>query len=1289
MSTKARTALLLAFATAAVSCATAPRTMPAYPIGPSRATWDEDALSKTIDSFYGAKTAAEATRAVEDAIRIAPDAPATHEIESALAELRGDEDAAFEHLYLALASRLDDAPYNHLAALLDLSLTTSQYRELLALFGEIVAAHPNEGVRRVAAAYAASWQRRLNADPVAADAALDQRGLVTHFALISPFENDDGKGFATEFPPERELDLEASYDGTLFPARWRVDVPVDHQRNLDLGDLVSPQSNVTAYANTYVKVPEEGPYAIRVTTSDAIRVWVNDLEVLSQQQITTDNTDQFVVPVVLRAGWNRVLVKTCHGSGGWRLGLAVTGADGRLVPGIESSAKRQDVKDGPAPGDGYDFEADLGEKLGRVREPMRQMYLATELASGMGLAAEAQNLCDVFRSAAPRSLVARYESASIDWRNNRAGETIDTLDTLIEENGDAAPLLRVFRATFYLEQDRIDKSRDDLKAAIAANPRYRSARILLAANYQREGWSEDQLAAELENAALWPDDTRALWGLAGAYTDLGRRKEAKRVHEEILGQWRGAQDILEAMIDHSLSVNDFRGAEKRQRAICRIYPNTPSCYVDLGDILRRAGRVGDAIAAYDHARAIDDRWAMPLEKLGAIAYESGDKARAVALWKEGLSYDPDNHSLADRIEYVAPSDAGLLGEYAPTEDEIREILAHRGEIQVAPGSNVVMLLDHAVEQMELDGSSRKIVTQILMAVNDTGRDQLTAQMLEPGRRKLYEAYAISPDGARSEATSVRDDEVRFGDLKVGSTIVIQYRLDSYPMGYLARYPDRRWFFHAPGGQFQRSEYVLALPKEMPFSEWGKGSWKRTEKLEGERRVLTYRADDVPPLVGEPGTPALRDLLSQVIVSMNPSWDHIAEWDKALLVDAFRSTPETKKIAEELTRGLKTVREKLDALTRFVMQDVRYQQDYENTIAGVKPHAADVVLQRGYGDCKDKSVLLMTLAREVGIETRLALLRSTVTGDFIRELPFLQFNHAIVYVPKQVGLDAGTFLDATPDTLDLATLRPDDQGTSAMTIDPVSGKWEFVDIPFAPAESQFTLRTATMEPAIPADGAGDGKSRVELKLVFQGPTAARIRQVLRNSDDTQVFASELVNQLFPGAVVEKLDFSGHDDIVKPLTLSLSLTTDALVRVQGDTMVVDVPKGESLSQLISLKERKLPLQTNYYLSYVEALDEVVVPAGYEVVHMPPGARVENAFFKFERESVLAGDRLRISMRFTEKTTRIAPEQYPAYRDAVSSVVENLKQDVVLGPIPTKGKAAKKAKAAAAEPATKPAP
>ena len=45
----------------------------------------------------------------------------------------------------------------------------------------------------------------------------------------------------------------------------------------------------------------------------------------------------------------------------------------------------------------------------------------------------------------------------------------------------------------------------------------------------------------------------------------------------------------------------------------------------------------------------------------------------------------------------------------------------------------------------------------------------------------------------------------------------------------------------------------------------------------------------------------------------------------------------------------------------------------------------------------------------------------------------------------------------------------------------------------------------------------------------------------------------------------------------------------------------------------------------------------------------------------------------MRFVEKTTQIEVAKYAAYREAVTMVIDNLKQDVIL--VPNRGKGAKK--------------
>jgi tetratricopeptide (TPR) repeat protein/transglutaminase-like putative cysteine protease len=1245
------------------------RTMPAFPYEPRPGEWDEGALSRQIDRFYSAPDMAQAAEAADEAREIAPEAAATHEILARVARFEGREHDAWAHFYKALAIPDNPAAYLHMLNMLELQNSTNEYREAKALFREIVAKHPDKGLRRIAAAFLASWHRRLDADPERAEQMLRKRGLIENFALISPFDNEDGKGFAMEFPPEREIDYEQEYEGTQFPARWRTAVPLNHQQNLDLRDLVSPGTNVTAYAASYVYVPQEGPYQLRVTTTDPIRMWVNDIEVLSQQKVDSETVDQFVVPVTMRQGWNRLLIKSCHSSGAWRLGVGLADAEGGLLPEAKSSVGPEEVAEGPLPGDGYDFMADAERRLSEIEEPSRKMLMAIELSEAFGLTTITEDLVDLYLTMAPNSLLARYNSALTAWWAGRLGGTIDTLERMIKENGDSAPRLLLFRATFFASQDRLDRARQDLLAALEANPDYRTARLRLARNYGSEGWREDSLAARQKNAEQWPGDTEVLWALADGFTALGRYPEAEDVYEEILDLWRGAEDILSQMVELSLKRNKYGSAIRYQETICEIYPNAPSCYLELGDILRRAGRTDDAREAYETALKIDDRWSTPMIRIGAMAYEAGGEEEAVELWKAALELDPDNHSLADRIEFVAPTDSGLLADYIPGPEDIERVIAESGKVELYPGANLIYLLDHAAEQVEADGSGRQVVTQIIMAVNDTGRDQLTQYSFPYGRLKVIEAYAIDPDGTRREASSLRGRQVRFRELKVGSVVVLQYRVHSHPTGYLARYLYRRWFFHGVGSQFEDSTFVLILPEEMKINEWGQGDWKRRAFERENRQIIEYQGEHVAPLVAEPAAPPVVNLLQQVIISSIPGWGTIAEWDKALMIDAFRSTPETKTLAQELTRDAETKRQKLDALTRFVMREIRYQQDYENTIAGVKPHAASIVLQRAYGDCKDKSVLLMTLAREVGIETRFAILRTTGVGDFIKDVPFLQFNHAIVYVPEQEGIPAPLFVDATPDTLDLVNLRPDDQGTWAMAIDPDSGEWEFIEIPFRPAEEHYTIRKTKIEPQL------EGDSKITMEFVFQGPTAASLRQVLRNPNDTQIILSQLVAQLFPGARVDAITFDGEKDIVKPLTMGITVLTDQLVREQGDNIVIDVPKAENLSQYASLSERELPLQSGLYLSFVESSDEVLIPDGYKVRHMPAEIRIDNEFFVFERGSEVKDGSITVNLRFAEKQTRVMPDRYADFRDAVSEVTDNLKQDLIFEPTKGKKKGGKK--------------
>jgi len=78
----------------------------------------------------------------------------------------------------------------------------------------------------------------------------------------------------------------------------------------------------------------------------------------------------------------------------------------------------------------------------------------------------------------------------------------------------------------------------------------------------------------------------------------------------------------------------------------------------------------------------------------------------------------------------------------------------------------------------------------------------------------------------------------------------------------------------------------------------------------------------------------------------PEWDEYVRWERALLADAFQNSPQLEELAARLTAGASSPRERLDRLFRYVTKEIRYQQDYETTVAGVRPHACPVVIERG-------------------------------------------------------------------------------------------------------------------------------------------------------------------------------------------------------------------------------------------------------------------------------------------------------------------------------------------------------
>jgi transglutaminase-like putative cysteine protease len=252
----------------------------------------------------------------------------------------------------------------------------------------------------------------------------------------------------------------------------------------------------------------------------------------------------------------------------------------------------------------------------------------------------------------------------------------------------------------------------------------------------------------------------------------------------------------------------------------------------------------------------------------------------------------------------------------------------------------------------------------------------------------------------------------------------------------------------PDAQAERSRWVLWMPKETVVNEslHGDGITREVREV-GKLSRVEWRAFKQAPVLAEPSMPGFREVANHLVLSTLPTWEMFFKWEEALLVDAFRASPEVEALAKQLGSESVDAETKIRRIHEYLMREIRYQQDYERYIAGVKPHVVLVVLARQYGDCKDKAVLFITLARLMGLKVQFALVRTRDSGPVERGVPMQQFNHAIVYVPKQPGLEIGRFYDPTVDALDIDVLRQDDQGTLSILYDPETKTHAWKKIPY--------------------------------------------------------------------------------------------------------------------------------------------------------------------------------------------------------------------------------------------------
>jgi predicted Zn-dependent protease/transglutaminase-like putative cysteine protease len=180
---------------------------------------------------------------------------------------------------------------------------------------------------------------------------------------------------------------------------------------------------------------------------------------------------------------------------------------------------------------------------------------------------------------------------------------------------------------------------------------------------------------------------------------------------------------------------------------------------------------------------------------------------------------------------------------------------------------------------------------------------------------------------------------------------------------------------------------------------------------------------------EHGVPSDISAYPVVTFGLGTSWQELAQ-AYAKIVNTKIEQSNLESLVERLIRDKSTREEKISAIVTYLNKEIRYT-GIEFNQASIFPHSPTETLSRKFGDCKDKSTLLVAMLKTAGISANLALLNVADQLDVVTELPGMGlFDHAIVYVPGAPAI----WIDATDADARVGQLPDADHGRMALVVD---------------------------------------------------------------------------------------------------------------------------------------------------------------------------------------------------------------------------------------------------------------
>lgn len=556
-------------------------------------------------------------------------------------------------------------------------------------------------------------------------------------------------------------------------------------------------------------------------------------------------------------------------------------------------------------------------------------------------------------------------------------------------------------------------------------------------------------------------------------------------------------------------------------------------------------------------------------------------------------------------------------------DDIQLFLREAPKAEDHPNAGANFLYSYSYVEFFEDGTSVTRILQRIKIFNERGRNVASKSIsYREGYQevKILFANTIKPNGdiVPLDSNDVHDSSEHAGyefytDIKVKkftmpaveNDCVIEYAYEIKNLKPVLSFDYSDTFFCKNFFPIEENVTEIVMPAniELKYKRFNTDISPEIS-ITGRKKKYLFTNVRQKEIIPESRMPSILDrtVFPQVSFWTLDGWNTISNWYVHLVREQMVSDSELERFTKQLIAGLTTDEDKINAIFNFVSQNVRYIA----VLLGPhthKPHRADEIFRKRYGDCKDKTVLLLTMLDIAGIRGIPALVPAN--GKYFNDgMPTLNaFNHIIAVVPLNGDY---LWLDATNETAAYDS-PPFALPTKVLFIHP-DGSYDFVTSPALNDKRDYYHLD------IEYDICRDGNADIVYTYRFFGKAAESVRKSFK------YMPPEQRRKFFENRGIEVRDMrlGGFTDTKQPFFIELSGTIKNMAQVlDEDTMVLsNIISFDSYKDITAAASRQYPVNLTQSMYAIETY-AYRFPAGFKIKRLPKNYTL-NKPFRFRKET-----------------------------------------------------------------------